>query len=92
MTQYDAAATPLWRCFDNKALPFNFTAISPMIDTHELNTARNEWQKRSEQFNFVVEDSNNDFEFNKVLWFGLKGNVPYPAPRRAAFIIPTEKD
>jgi len=92
MTQYDAAATPLWRCFDYKALPFNFIAISPMIDTHELNTARNEWQKRSEQFNFVVEDSNNDFEFNKVLWFGLKGNVPYPAPRRAAFIIPTEKD
>jgi YVTN family beta-propeller protein len=92
MTQYDAAALPLWRCFDNKALPFNFTAIKPMIDMHELNTARNDWQKRSEQFNFVVEDSNNDFEFNKVLWHGLKGNVPYPAPRRAAFIIPTEKD
>ena len=92
MTQYDAAALPLWRCFDNKALPFNFTTIKPMIDMHELNTARNDWQKRSEQFNFVVEDSNNDFEFNKVLWHGLKGNVPYPAPRRAAFIIPTEKD
>ena len=92
MTQYDAAATPLWRCFDNKSLPFNFTAISPMIDTHELNTALNEWQKRSEQFNFVIEDDINDFEFNKVLWHGLKGNIPYPAPRRAAFIIPTEKD
>ena len=92
MTQYDAAALPLWRCFDNKALPFNFTAIKPMIDMHELNTACNDLQKRSEQFNFVVEDSNNDFEFNKVLWHGLKGNVPYPAPRRAAFIIPTEKD
>lgn len=92
MTQYDAAAVPLWKCFGEKSLPFNFKAFTPNIDTNERNTVKNEWQKKSEQFNFVKEDSNNDIEFNKVLWHGLKGNAPYQAPRRAAFIMPTEKD
>ena len=53
----------------------------------------NEWQRRSELFDFVKEDTNNDFEFSKVLWHGLKGsNVPFPGPRRAAFIIPLKVD
>ena len=92
MTQYDAAAMPLWRSFDSTAKPFVFSAIAPKINTNTRNTARNEWQQKSEQFNFAVEDAVNDFEFNKVLWHGLKGNVPYPAPRRAAFVTPTDND
>ena len=92
MTQYDAAATPMWKCFDSTAKPFVFSAIAPKINTKEVNTVRNEWQQRSEKLNFVVEDSNNDYEFNKILWHGLKGNIPFPAPRRAAFVTPTEKD
>jgi hypothetical protein len=92
MTQYDAAATPMWKCFDSTAKPFVFSAIPPKINTKEVNTVRNEWQQKSEKLNFVVEDSNNDYEFNKILWHGLKGNIPYPAPRRAAFVTPTEKD
>ena len=92
MTQYDAAATPMWKCFDSTAKPFVFSAIAPKINTKEVNTVRNEWQQKSEKLNFVMEDSNNDNEFNKILWHGLKGNIPYPAPRRAAFVTPTEKD
>jgi len=38
------------------------------------------------------EDSNNDLEFNRVLWHGLKGNQPYLGPRRAAFILPKTED
>ncbi len=92
MTQYDAAATPMWRCFDNTAKPFDFKAIIPDVDMNKRNTAMNEWQRRSEKFNFVKEDSNNDFEFNKVLWHGIKGDVPYPGPRRAAFLHVTAED
>jgi hypothetical protein len=56
--------------------------------------AKNEWQKKSEQFNFAKEDSNNDIEFNKVLWHGIKGDIPFPGPRRSAFLTITniEKD
>ena len=87
MTQYDAAAMPLWRCFDAEAKPFNFKAILPEVKMNERNTVRNEWQKKSEQFNFAKEDSNNDIEFNRVLWHGIKGDKPFPGPRRAAFVV-----
>jgi hypothetical protein len=86
MTQYDAAATPLWRCFDSTARSFSFKAQVPDIDLNERNTARNEWQRRSEKFDFVKEDTNNDVEFNTVLWHGLKGDIPFPGPRRAGFL------
>lgn len=86
LTQYDAAATPMWRCFDTIPRPFVYKAIIPGVDLNERNTAKNEWQRRSEKFDLAKEDSNNDVEFNRVLWHGIKGNVPFPAPRRAAFI------
>jgi phospholipase C len=92
MTQYDAAATPMWRCFDNTAKPFEFKAILPDVDMNKRNTAINEWQKRSEKFNFAKEDANNDIEFNKVLWHAIKGNVPFPGPKRAAFLKLKEED
>ncbi len=93
MTQYDAAATPMWRCFDSTAKPFDFRAIVPAVDMSQKNTTMNEWQRRSEKFNFAKEDSNNDVEFNRVLWHGIKGDVPFPGPRRAAFLkVNAEED
>jgi len=92
MSQYDAAATPLWRSFDNVSKPIDFTAVVPEISINDKNLVKNIWQQQSEKFNFVKEDSNNDIEFNRVLWHGLKGNIAYPVPRRAAFVMPLEKD
>ncbi len=92
MTQYDAAATPMWRCFDKVARPFDFKAIVPDVDMNQRNTAVNEWQKKSEKFNFAKEDANNDIEFNKVLWHGIKGNIPFPGPKRAAFLKLNEEE
>jgi YVTN family beta-propeller protein len=88
MTQYDAAATPMWNCFNSQPLPFSFKAIIPDVDLNETNIAMNVWQKKSEAFSFEQEDSNNDIEFNRVLWHGLKGDIPFPGPTRAAFIVP----
>lgn len=92
MTQYDAAATPLWACFDSVATPFSYKAIIPDVDLNERNVAINQWQKKSEEFNFVKEDTNNDIDFSRVLWHAIKGDVPFPGPTRAAFIIPMEED
>ncbi|MFL0162035.1 alkaline phosphatase family protein [Aquirufa salirivi] len=91
MTQYDAAAMPMWRSFDAVAKPFEFKAIIPQINLLEKNVVRNEWQRQSELFNFEKEDANNDVVFNRVLWHGLKGNVAFPGPKRAAFIFPVKK-
>jgi len=46
----------------------------------------------SEKFNLAREDANPDLEFNEVLWHAVKGDKPFPGPRRAAFIIETGKD
>jgi YVTN family beta-propeller protein len=87
MTQYDAAAEPMWRCFSAEANLTAFTSVPSNIDLNEKNTAMNEWQKRSEKFDFSKEDVIPDMEFNLVLWYGIKGEgVPMPAPKRAAFL------
>ncbi len=92
MSQYDAAAMPMWRSFDSVAKPSDFKAITPNVDLRTKNVVRNEWQRRSELFNFEKEDTNNDVAFNLVLWHGLKGDkVPFPGPTRAAFVYPIIK-
>ena len=92
MSQYDAGATPMWRCFDTIAHSFSYKAIVPDVDLTQRNTARSEWQRRSELFDFAKEDANNDIEFNRVLWHGIKGAIPFPGPRRAAFVLSTNDD
>ncbi|NCI47625.1 bifunctional YncE family protein/alkaline phosphatase family protein [Sediminibacterium soli] len=92
MSQYDAAAQPMWRCFSSETNPAGFTARMAKVDLNERNTAMNEWQQRSEKFNLAKEDAVPDLEFNIVLWHGLKGdNVPFPGPKRAAFFKPIKK-
>jgi YVTN family beta-propeller protein len=92
MSQYDAAATPMWRCFTSTPNTSPFTALMPNMNLKDKNTAKNEWQRRSELFNLAKEDAVPDLEFNKVLWHGLKGDhIPFPGPKRAAFYKPIEK-
>ncbi len=92
MSQYDAAAQPMWRSFTTTAnlKPFNVRAVN--VDLKERNTAMNEWQLRSEKFNLTKEDAVPDLEFNVVLWHGIKGDyIPFPGPKRAAFFKPIKK-
>ncbi|MEO7923567.1 MAG: bifunctional YncE family protein/alkaline phosphatase family protein [Chitinophagaceae bacterium] len=92
MTQYDAAAEPMWRCFDTIANATGFSSVPSNIDLTEKNFAINEWQRRSEEFNLSKEDAIPDMEFNIVLWHGLKGSeTPFPAPKRAVFLKLNEK-
>ena len=87
MTQYDAAATPMWRCFQPKPNGYTFRAKPLFIDLNEKNVAVNGWQRLSETFNFAKEDSAPDDAFNRVLWYAVKGeHSVYPSPRRAAFL------
>jgi YVTN family beta-propeller protein len=86
MTQYDAAATPMWRCFTATPDSTPFKALPPNVDFGEKNMVLNEWQRRSQRFDLTREDANSDIEFNTVLWHAIKGEVPFPGPRRAAFV------
>lgn len=93
MSQYDAAAEPMWRCFTSTADLTPFTSLPSNVDLDEKNVAVNEWQRRSELFNLTKEDAIPDMEFNIVLWHGLKGDhVPFPGPKRAAFLKVKNED
>jgi YVTN family beta-propeller protein len=94
MTQYDAAAEPMWRSFSNTPDLTPFVSVPSNIDLGQKNMAMNEWQRRSEQFDLSKEDAIPDMEFSIVLWHGLKGDhIPFPGPRRAAFLkVKKEKD
>ena len=92
MTQYDAAAVPLWRCMNNTPDHPAFEARPCQVDLDEKNTAENIWQKKSEKFDFTREDRVNDAEFNEVIWKAVKGiDSPCPPAVHAAFFMPDNK-
>ena len=93
MSQYDAAATPMWNCFSKSTNPEGFTAKPLQWDINEKNGAINAWQKKSEKFDFSKEDLIPDREFTEVIWKAIKGeNAVVPAPKRAAFIKVVKKE
>ncbi len=87
MSQYDAAATPLYRCFTATPDESVFNHVPAQVDLTKKNTAVNKLSEKSAAFNFSKEDAIDDAEFNEVLWKGIKGmNSIVPSPRRAAFL------
>ncbi|KQS32274.1 bifunctional YncE family protein/alkaline phosphatase family protein [Pedobacter sp. Leaf194] len=92
MSQYDAAAVPLFECFTNKPDFTPYNVITPLINLDNRNVAVNESSKRSELFNFAKEDSAPDLDLNEVIWKSVKGeNAVMPAPKRSAFVILEKK-
>jgi YVTN family beta-propeller protein len=87
MTQYDAAATPMWRCLNAVPDLTPFRALPANINLQDKNTAVNEWSRKSAGLDFAREDRVPDRLFNEILWKGIKGDhVPMPVPSRAAFV------
>ncbi|MBC7587626.1 MAG: bifunctional YncE family protein/alkaline phosphatase family protein [Chitinophagaceae bacterium] len=85
MTQYDAAATPMWRAFTANADNSAYTCLPININLNDKNVANTPAAKKSAAFNFSKEDGVPDSVFNDVLWLGIKG-IAAPAPLRAAFV------
>ena len=88
MSQHDAAATPMWRCFTNKPDLSAYKALVPGVNLDDRNAAvDNDLQRRSDAFDMSHEDRVPDLEFNEVLWKIVKGeDSEMPAPRRGAFL------
>jgi YVTN family beta-propeller protein len=92
MSQYDAAATAMWRCFQNTPNNFVFNAKPLQYDINEKNKQESAWQKMSENFDFTKEDAIPDGLFTEVIWKATKGlDAIVPAPKRAAFFKTTAK-
>jgi YVTN family beta-propeller protein len=85
MSQYDAAATPLYRCFTRDADNIAYKCRPASVDLEEMNVA-SKLSLQSEHFDLSAPDRVPDRELNELLWDGLKGFASCPAPRRAAFV------
>jgi YVTN family beta-propeller protein len=93
MTQYDASATSLWRCFNNTPDHPSFKVRPCLVNLDDKNLAVSKWQKLSETFDFTAEDRVNDSEFNEVIWRAVKGlDSPCPPTVRAAFLVTGTED
>ena len=87
MSQYDAAAVPMWRCFTSKPDFTTFKALPSNIDLTEKTIVKNELTEQSEMFDFTKEDKAPDRLFNEVIWKAVRGlSSVMAAPKRAAFV------
>ncbi|HTE01415.1 MAG TPA: bifunctional YncE family protein/alkaline phosphatase family protein [Mucilaginibacter sp.] len=92
MSQYDAAAMPLYDCFTSKPDFSPYITKPAQVDLEQRNVAVNESSKRSATFNLAKEDAVPDLELNEVIWKYVKGeNAVMPAPKRSAFVILEKK-
>jgi DNA-binding beta-propeller fold protein YncE len=93
MSQFDAAARPMYASFQAKADQTPYEHVKPEVDLNEKNTAAAWGAKRSEGFDLSKEDAADDLLLNEVIWRSVKGpNSPMPPPVRAAFFQPHVKE
>ena len=87
MSQYDAAAEPMWRCFSANADMTPFAAVPALVDLNEKNRKNTPSARLSETFDLSKEDAIPDLVFSEVIWKAVKGEgSKMPAPRRSAFL------
>lgn len=90
MTQFDAAATPMYASFTSRADLTPFKHLPANVDLEETN-GKLAWGSRlSAKFDFSREDAADDLQLNEVIWRSVKGaDSPMPAPVRAGFVFAT---
>jgi hypothetical protein len=81
MSQYDAAATPLYESFGTEATLSPFTVINPQIDLNAKNDDKSYGAKLSSKMDFSEWDNAPMGQLNEVLWKAMKGaDSPMPPP------------
>jgi YVTN family beta-propeller protein len=87
MSQYDAAALPMYNSFTLSPDFIPYEKIIPQIDLNEMNLADAYGQDRCEQFDFTEVDRIPDIEFSEIIWKSIKGRMSNPqSPRRGVFV------
>ncbi len=86
MSQYDAGAMPMYKCFTATPDATTFRHLDETINLDEKNVAMGDLTIKSEHFDLTAADRIPDMQLNEVLWKSIKVNVTYPSPHRAAFV------
>jgi DNA-binding beta-propeller fold protein YncE len=88
MTQFDAAAAPMFNSFGAQSDLSPFEALPANVDLKATNTLA-AWGSKL-KFNFAKEDAADDLLLNEVIWRSVKGSRrAMPAPTRAGFVMTT---
>jgi YVTN family beta-propeller protein len=89
MSQYDAAATAMWRSFSGTPDVKPFTALPERVSLDDLNPAKGKLAAMAKGLDFSKEDLVPDAIMNAMLWKAARGeDAVTPAPVRAAFFRP----
>src|SRR5262249_57086135 len=73
LSQYDAAARPMFASFTDKADLAPYTHEAARIDLEAKNTKKSYGAERSAKMDFSDYDLVDDFELNEILWRSIKG-------------------
>src|SRR5213076_926664 len=91
MSQFDAAATPMYHSFQSKSDVRPYEHVVPQVDMNALNLKTAWGADLSEKMDFTREDAADDLLLNEVIWRSVRGpESPMPPPVRAAFVFPKE--
>ena len=88
MTQLDLSATPMRGCFTETADHTPYAAEKNRIPLDEMNKPldqlkgkEREFAQKSIELDFDVEDRADEDTLNRILWFSVRGEAPYPGER-----------
>lgn len=81
MTQFDAAARPMWAAFSNAPDTQPYTAEKPRVSTTDRNPPHSASLRRMPQLDFSEADRVGDDELNEELWTAMRGGKPSPPVR-----------
>jgi hypothetical protein len=88
MNQMDLAATPMRSCFraDPDVTPYMHVANRVALDEMnkplaQLDGKAREWAKKSLELNLDEGDAADEDTLNRIIWFSVRGEEPYPEDR-----------
>ena len=91
MTQFDAAAQPMYNAFQAAADLTPFTHLPAGVNLDERNVAQAWGAAESAKMDFREADAADDQRLNEIIWRSVRGaDHPMPPPVRAAFFAPHE--
>jgi YVTN family beta-propeller protein len=89
MSQFDAAARPMYASFTREPDAKPFLHCPPGVDLQARNPRRAPMAEVSQRLNLEIEDRADDLLFNQIIWKAVRGaDSSMPPPVRAAFVMP----
>jgi hypothetical protein len=95
MSQFDAAATPMYASFTGKVDYTPYRHLPANVDLNEVNKHNAYGAAASAKLDLAKEDAADDLLLNEIIWKSIRGaDSPMPPPVRASFVrvLPKQDD